>query len=234
VRVTAAHGFLLRRGRVIGRDSFSRFDPNDPGVQRAPLEDSGESRAAFLKHVAIAGGGIAGAGLLAAGLPRLAASQTSSEQDVEILNFLLLVEQLQEAFYSAAVSGGAIGGELLGFARVVVEHERAHVAALTQALGDEARTAPKFDFGDTTSETGQFARTALEIEEAATAAYIGQGANLTNRGVKTIVRIAAVEARHTAWIRDFAGLNPAPRPADPAKSADEVTAMFRSRGFLGG
>lgn len=197
-----------------------------------PREATLGSRAAFLRRAALAAGAIAGSGAAAVGLPRLASSQPSRQQDVEILNFLLLTEQLQEAFYAQAVAEGGIEGELLEFARVVVEHERSHIAALVQALGDEARGEPSFDFGEATSETGRFARTALELEETATAAYIGQGANLTNRAVRTVVRIVAVEARHTAWIRDFVGVIPAPNAADPAKTADEVSAFVRERGFL--
>jgi hypothetical protein len=45
-------------------------------------------------------------------------------------------------------------------------------------------------------------------------------------------RIVAVEARHAAWIRDLAGTDPAPRAADPGRSADDVLADLRRKGFL--
>jgi hypothetical protein len=44
--------------------------------------------------------------------------------------------------------------------------------------------------------------------------------------------IVAVEARHAAWIRDLAGALPAPRPADPARSPDDVLSDLRTKGYL--
>lgn len=190
------------------------------------------SRGEFLKKAALVGGGLVGGAALAGGLPMLAASAPSRAQDVRILNFLLGLEHLQAAFYAKAVEDGALEGELLEFARVVGEHERAHVALLSRRLGDEAREAPPFDFGDKTTETGGFARAALELEELGAAAYIGQGANLTKRSRPAALRIVAVEARHTAWIRDFVGENPAPRAADPSRSAAQVTRAIEDAGYI--
>jgi hypothetical protein len=45
-------------------------------------------------------------------------------------------------------------------------------------------------------------------------------------------RIVAVEARHAAWILDIAGSNPAPRTADPARSADDILSDLRHKGLL--
>jgi hypothetical protein len=45
-------------------------------------------------------------------------------------------------------------------------------------------------------------------------------------------RIVAVEARHAAWIRDLAGADPAPKAADPPRSAAEVLAELRQKGYL--
>lgn len=190
------------------------------------------SRGEFLKRSALAGGGLAGGAALAGWIPRFATSAPSRAQDVRILNFLLLLEHLQAGFYAKAVEDGALEGELAQFARVVGEHERAHVALLTQRLGDDARGAPTFDFGDATRETGAFARTALELEEMGAAAYVGQGANLTKRSMTAALRIVAVEARHTAWIRDFIGENPAPRAADPSRSPAQVTQAIEDAGFV--
>src|SRR5436190_14923112 len=61
-------------------------------------------------------------------------------QDVPILNFLLLLEHLQAAFYSEAAARArarvpaarALHGELLQFARVVAAQEQAHVSFLRQ------------------------------------------------------------------------------------------------------
>jgi hypothetical protein len=45
-------------------------------------------------------------------------------------------------------------------------------------------------------------------------------------------RIVAVEARHAAWIRDLAGEDPAPRAADPGRTADDVLSELRRKGLV--
>jgi hypothetical protein len=70
------------------------------------------------------------------------------------------------------------------------------------------------------------------LEETGSAAYIGQGANLSVNVVVTVGRIASVEARHTAWIRDIVGRHPAPHAADPSMTQEEVSAAIQRTGFL--
>ena len=191
------------------------------------------TRAEFLRG-AIAGGGV----LLLAGVPLFAArpgaagAVQSAEMDTEILNFALLLEYLEDGFYSDALEGGALSGELLRFAEEVGRHEAAHVQLLQDALGSDARPRPTFDFGKATSDSDEFMSAAVLIEETGTAAYIGQGANLSSAKAVTAGRIASVEARHTAWIRDIAGRHPAPHAADPSMSKREVSAAIRKTGFL--
>jgi hypothetical protein len=180
------------------------------------------------------GGAALGAGALAgrwAG-PELSAGQPSRRQDAEILNFLLILEELQAAFYDAAVRRGAVRGDLLRFARSVLPHEREHVAHLRRLLGRRAKPAPKVGVDRAASAPAAFRAAAIELEEAAIAAYIGQGANLTRGAMRDAARIVAVEARHAAWIRDVAGTDPAPRAADRARSADDTLADLRRKGFL--
>jgi hypothetical protein len=150
--------------------------------------------------------------------PRIAHAIQSPEMDKVILNFALLLEYLEDALYREALDGGALSGELLRFADEVGRHEAAHVRLLRAALGADARFRPTFAFGDATSDPEKFSSAALLLEETGTAAYIGQGANLSSGMAVTAGRIASVEARHTAWIRDIAGRPPAPHAA---KSSDD-------------
>jgi Ferritin-like domain len=203
-------------------------------VAPAARADQAGSRTAFLRRAVLAGGALVGGGVLAAGVPRLASSAPSRAQDRRILNFLLLMEYLQADFYASASAGGALRGELRTFARTVGAHEQVHVAALKKRLGADARAKPTFDFRDSTKDPDKFAATALDLEEMGASAYIGQGANLTNRSVKLVAGIVAVEARHTAWIRDFLEKHPAPRAADPALTGRQVMAAIRKTGFLKG
>jgi hypothetical protein len=209
-----------------------RFDfdttPGEAGSAGGDL-----SRGEFLKRGLLAGGALTAAGVLVKGLPGLAAgSQPSAAMDTEILNYFLLLEYLQEAFYDRAVAQGALSGELQEFAETVREHEREHISFLEQVLGPDARDAPTFDFGSSMNTPEAFQRAAVAVEETGAAAYIGQGANLTKANVLSAARIVSVEARHAAWIRDIIGRLPAPRAADVAKSEAQVMRTLRGRGWL--
>jgi hypothetical protein len=191
------------------------------------------SRGEFLKRGLLAGGALTAAGVLVKGLPGLAAgSQPSAAMDTEILNYFLLLEYLQEAFYDRAVAQGALSGELQEFAETVREHEREHISFLEQVLGPDARDAPTFDFGSSTDTPEAFQKAAVLVEETSASAYIGQGANLTKASVLGAARIVSVEARHAAWVRDIIGRLPAPRAADAAESEAQVMRTLRGEGWL--
>jgi hypothetical protein len=177
------------------------------------------------------GAAAAGAGVL---LKRTigAGAAPSPSQDRRILNFALLLEYLQAAFYTEALTRGRLRGELREFAETVGGHERAHVAALRGALGRAAREKPRFRFGDATRDPRTFGRVAYELENTGVAAYNGQAANLTTQSLATAASIVSVEGRHAGWISDLIGREAAPRAADPGMSAAQVTAKLRATGFL--
>jgi Ferritin-like domain len=197
------------------------------------MSETGRTRAEILRAAA-AGGVVLGAGAVLGGWadPQLSAGRPSRTQDAQIFSFLLLLEQAQAAFYDAALRGGRLRGDALEFARVVAPQERDHVDLLRRKVGAQARSAPDFDFRSATSNEADFVRAAIDLEEAAAAAYIGQGASLTREGVQDAARIVAVEARHAAWIRDLAGEDPAPHAADPGKSPKDILSDLRSKGYM--
>jgi hypothetical protein len=199
----------------------------DEGVGRRGALTRGQ----LVTRAAVGAGAVTGVGVLAGGLPRLAASRPSREQDRLILAWLLQVEYVQAAFYAAVVRQAALQGEQREFAARVGRQERAHVEALRRALGSGAPDQPEFDFGDATSDPDRFVATALELEDIAVAAFNGQIPNLTRPRVMTAMRIVSVEARHVGWIRDIAGRNPAPRPADRAATQEETRTALQAMGF---
>jgi hypothetical protein len=77
-----------------------------------------------------------------------------------------------------------------------------------------------------------FRRTAIDLEEAVIAGYVGQAGHLGHRVLVDAARILSVEARQAAWLRDLDGVSPAPRAADPARAADDVLADLRGKGLL--
>ena len=189
------------------------------------------SRRRFLRLTVGAGGLTVGA-LLSAGAPRLAFSGSMQARDVEVLNYALLLEELQAAFYRQALAGGALSGELRDFAEVVAGHEREHVRLLRDALGASARTVPRFAFGKAVSDPGRFAATALELEDLGVAAYNGQAVNLSKPALQAAARIVSVDARHAAWIRAIRGRPPAAKPTDSPMTRRQVLAEVDRTGFV--
>jgi rubrerythrin len=182
-------------------------------------------------------GAAAGAGMLVGiallgGRTRSAAAAPSQALDQKILNFALLLEYLQAAFYTDAVRRDALRGDVADFAKTVAEHERAHVEFLRGALGSRARKRPRFDFGDATKDQRKFLAAAVLLENTGVAAYNGQAANLTKKTLVAAAEIVSVEGRHAAWISALAGEDPAPRAADPGASARDVVSTLHKTGFL--
>jgi hypothetical protein len=190
------------------------------------------TRGELLARAGVAGAALTAGGILLGGLPKLAVSRPSAEQDARVLEWLLQIEYLQEGFYTEAESRGALKGELREFATLVGEQERAHVDALERALGANAPTKPSLDFGDATTKPREFVPAAVKLEEIALAAFNGQAPNLTKKPLLTALKIVSVEARHTGWIRDLAGRNPAPRPADPPATQAQTNAAIKETGFV--
>jgi hypothetical protein len=100
------------------------------------------TRQDLIRRALVAGGTLTFGGVLVGGLPRFGHSAPSPAQDARILNLVLLLEYLEEAFYADALRQGALRGELRQFARVVGSHERAHVAFIEKTLGAAARKKP--------------------------------------------------------------------------------------------
>ncbi len=206
----------------------------DGAIREAYEELPRSTRMSMLKRGLLAGGTLAVGGIAIGGLPKFATAAPSPSQDVKILNFALTLEYLEAAFYTEAVAGGALSGELLQFAKTVKAHEVAHVAFLKKALGGKAVPKPTFDFKGTTDDPAAFQATAVVLEDTGVAAYNGQGANLTKGVLAAAASIVSVEARHAAWIRDIAKKRPAPVAFDAAKTSDQILSAVKATGFITG
>ncbi|MGI8414021.1 MAG: ferritin-like domain-containing protein [Solirubrobacteraceae bacterium] len=201
----------------------------------------GTTRAQILKRAALGGGSLLVGGVAFGGIPSLAFGASASD-DAKILNFALLLEYLEAAFYTEAEQKGQLQGEARNFAHVVGGHERAHRDFLKKALGSQAIASPSFDFSDTTSQTDKFIVTAIALEDTGVGAYNGQGANLTKATLAVAAEVVSVEARHAAWIRDIADLSslvmskpaggPAPDAFDPLLTKSQVLQRVNSTGFV--
>jgi rubrerythrin len=197
-------------------------------------EAGGSTRGSFLRRSGALVAGTAAATMLPAGL----ASAATPKGDVAILNYALTLEYLEAAFYQRAVDIGALRGEYQRFAKVVAQHEAAHVAALKKALGSKAVKRPSFDFQGTTGDQTKFGQTAITLEDTGVEAYQGQAGNIKTPAIlKAALSIHPVEARHAAWIRSIVGHgtgnpSPAPEAFNPAADMATVLKAVKGTGFI--
>ena len=147
------------------------------------------------------GGALLVAGGTALGGLRASAAAPSKTQDAEILDVFLLLERVQEAFYSQAVRRGRLRGELLQFAQAAGRQETEHVRFLTERLGGRAGAAPATEFADALEGEESFRSTAIELEEAAIGAYIAQGGKKSDYVGKVLLpRAELVEAQKAGTV----------------------------------
>jgi hypothetical protein len=211
--------------------SVEVFD-EEAGLREALDEESASSREDLLRRAVVAGGTVLAGGVLVAGLPRLAESAPSPAQDAEVLNFALLLEYLQAAFYREAAERASLGRELSQFVEIVGGHEQEHVDFLRETLGDAAREEPTFDFGNATGTARRVGVTSVALEDLGVAAYNGQATNLTPDALAAAAQIVSVHARHAAWIRSIVGKTPAIQATDQPKTQAQVEAALEATGFL--
>lgn len=160
-----------------------------------------------------------GSNLVAAGIPTLVAgslnkalaqSTTPSQAAIDVANFALTLEYLEDEFYRMGLAASnlvpATDQKVIA---QISKHETAHVALLKGALGAAAVAKPTFKYPDGTFSNYQtFLATARVLEDTGVAAYKGQAGNLIND--KAILQVAlqihSVEARHASEIRRILGM----------------------------
>lgn len=160
---------------------------------------------------------------------RLLAAQTEFESDVDVLNYALTLEHLEAAFYEQFVGEFDLGEDPFNnrIEDKIVEirdHEVAHVETLTQVindLGGEPVEAAEYDFGVT--DASSFLATAAAVENLGVSAYDGAASAIEDEGLLTAAgSIAAVEARHAAYLNVVIGESPFPDAFETPLSPDEV------------
>lgn len=215
-------------------DTLLIDDVDTTGALRDAAEkvSGGHTRASFLaKGTLAAGAALTGGGLLTAAT----ASAATTKNDVDILNFALLLEYLESAFYTDALTRNVLTGDTLHFAQVAGKHEANHVVFIQKALGSAAIQRPTFDFSKTSTDAKSFLATAVTLEDTGVSAYKGQAPLVDSTPIlQSALLIHSVEARHAAWARRLAGKSPIIAPADKALTKAQVTAAVKATGFITG
>jgi len=136
---------------------------------------------------------------------------TFNANDIGILNFALLLEELEAAFYPAVImSGKIIDNKELDYLQALGRHEAEHVKFLRDVLGNNAM----FQTRDLSlnqrglemlvSDRTKILNTAVTLEDLGVHAYNGAGPSLTNPTYLLAAgSIVSVEARHAAGVRSL-------------------------------
>ncbi len=194
-------------------DSFTKVEEahalTSPTSRRAAFGRMGDL-AIDLAKVAVPFG-------MATGMSTTVSAQGTGRTAVDVFNFALLLEYLEDEFYKA---GLATSGFLTGDTRSTVEqiskHESQHVAFLRTAItgaGGTPIAKPSFDFtakgtfADVFTNQETFLAVSQTLEDTGVRAYKGQAPFLLGAGglLTAALQIHSVEARHAAKIREIRG-----------------------------
>ncbi len=158
------------------------------------------------------------------------------DSDLEIVNYALTLEHLENAFYKMVNSSGLLEGKAASYLMVIGAHEQAHVDALTAVVrqmgGTPAEEQPSYNFavlGDTSTAEGILAIAEM-LEHTGVKAYNGAGPEIMDKNLLASAgSIVNVEARHTSIIRVLIdpNANPAPRPFEESATPQEILDMIQ-------
>lgn len=138
---------------------------------------------------------------------------TFNADDVGILNFALLLEELEAAFYAAVISSGKItNSKELEYMQFLGSQEAAHVTFLRTVLANQVLFATQdLSFNSSSlnnllSSRASILNTAVALEDVGVHAYNGAGPSMTNPTFLLAAgSIVSVEARHAAGVRALLG-----------------------------
>ncbi len=184
------------------------------------------SRRDFFKALAVAG---AGATAASAVFTRKAFAQGAGG-DVDIANFALTLEYLEEEFYSLALEAGVLSGDALAVVENLQSHEAQHVEAIIGLLEGAGATPvekPEFVFPpESLASQAAVLNTAITLEPVGVGAYLGAAPMIESPDILAAAgSIAGVEGEHVVAVNWLLGIVPYANEAFPeALTMDEVLA----------
>ncbi|GAA5932130.1 ferritin-like domain-containing protein [Sporobolomyces koalae] len=162
-------------------------------------------------------------------------SVTTGASDAVILEFALILEHLENVFYSEALQKFSEADfEAAGYKGVyplleqVAYDEATHVEFLTTALKAAGVENPpqQCTYGFPYSDVKGFLGLSQVIENVGVSAYLGAAGDISDPGYVTAAgSILTVEARHNGFIRLLNSYTPFPAPFDTPQSAANVVSI---------
>ena len=169
------------------------------------------SRRQLVKTGALALGAAAAATLLTdAGISHAARPGS----DLDILNYALTLEHIEDAMYKTLLGSGLLYGKALAYATTFGAQEHTHVVALTATIkqlgGTPVAAQAKYNFPMLAS-LGAIVGLLVTVEDLGASAYLGAAPMIQDgKLLSTAVAIHSIEAQHaTAW-RNLAGMDIVP------------------------
>lgn len=160
-------------------------------------------------------GAVAASAPLALGvMASTAFGQALPQQIVDVLNFALTLEFLEDEFYKAGLKAkNLIPKSTEAVFKSIGKNESAHVKLLQTVLGAQATKKPNVDFtaggmfADVFTNYQTFLALSQAFEDTGVRAYKGQAGNLMSNGaiLQTALQIHSVEARHASQVRRIRG-----------------------------
>ena len=137
-----------------------------------------------------------------------------SRGDLDVVNYALTLEFLEEDYYKAVVSSGVLSGREADLANKILDNETEHVQALSAAAKDlgrpVARPATKFD-SVLSGGRDRVIGVAADLEGTGAGAYLAEAAQITSAEIlASALAIHTVEARHASILNLLAGRSPVP------------------------
>ena len=170
--------------------------------------------------------------------PTAARAQGSGSTVIDVLNFALTLEYLENDYYAMGLdSDGLLSGDMRETVALIGQHEAAHVEFLRTAISGNGGTPvekPEFDFtaggtfADVFSNPQTFMAVAQAFEDTGVRAYKGQAGNLMGSGdvLTAALQIHSVEARHASEIRRLRGSKGWITGAMNTTGADAANAVY--------
>ncbi|MGB3208261.1 MAG: ferritin-like domain-containing protein [Crinalium sp.] len=166
-------------------------------------------------------------------------SITINDNDLGILNFALLLEEIQSTFYTAVIKSNKItDSREISYISSLLEHQIEHIKYLRELLGNKAI----FKSGDLrfnqaglaakVSDRTQILNTAVILEDLGVHAYNGIATLIKNPTyLLAISSIVSVEARHAGGVRGLLGRTVTESNRDRAFTKAELVQVLNP--FLG-